>query len=425
MKRTIRYIYEASVPPSTRQSCLILSSHLIENTSLFVPSVRLYSFAYTTMVIKCRHNLPLEGTRPSSPSSNHSPNHQHTIAQVNESPDAILSDIARLFADFSLKSRVERVSAKSETPNEKVECMLGKSPKCKNYDILSEIAGASYFIVNRAIYGWDRIGWSMFPVNELCEPLDPFIFCGTGHNQDIVIMDAVFRIDENDTLFHRVSYNQWIQEPLYHTYGDAFAASLALTAVYDSYPPSEAQISLPTNFAGDEFVCASSRPPFLGLATAGYCDDRSRIQSNEPKLLQTDDKKPGSNNLSSIGLIGSLHGFGLGFDSPDLSTTGEVALFDEPDIGPDPTKNLLWGEDLEISPVFNSCDVNGADLSTPFLGEGQSPSLDSITKWVEFQKSTRHVSGPCWVCPLMGCGKVLRRPHALKVYNALIFGLDK
>ncbi|CAE6486933.1 unnamed protein product [Rhizoctonia solani] len=379
------------------------------------------------MVIKCRHSSSPGSTRPSSPSSNQSPNRQRNFTQVNESSEEILSDIARLFADFTLNSRAERVLTKSEAPNEKVECMLGKSPKCKNYDILSEIAGASYFVVNQSIYGWDQIGWSMFLVNELCEPVVPFIFCGTAHNQDIVIMDAVFQIDENDTLFRQADYNQWMQEPLYYTYGDAFAASLELTSLYGSYPPSEAPISLPTNSAGDEFVCASSRPPFLGIATAGYCDDGSWIQSNEPKLHHSDkDKETESNNFSSTGLLGSLHGFGLGFDSsPDLLTIGEVALFDEPIVGLEPVKNLHWEEGLETSPVtvFNARDVNGADLSTPFLGEGQLPSLDSITKWVDFQKNIQHATGFRWVCPLIGCGRALRRPHALKVYNALSFSL--
>ncbi|CAE6431810.1 unnamed protein product [Rhizoctonia solani] len=347
-----------------------------------------------------------------SPSRNPSSDYRRTVAQVNESPDEILSDLARLFAGFDLSLGDERVSARGETQNEELECMPGTLPKCKNYDIFSEIAGASYFIVNGFIYGWDKIGWSIFAVNESCEPLEPFIFCGTSHNQDIVIMDAVFRIDEKDTLFRGVGSGQWIPELLYHAYGDARATLLAPTALHGSFPPPEEQTLLPTNPARDEFIYAGSRPPFVG-----------QTQSNVPRILQPcKDKKVGSNDLSGTGLLGSLQGFGLGFDSsPDLSTIVEIASFNEPNLGLEPAKDPLWGEGLEINPLSNVCDVNGADLSTPFLGEGQSPSLDSITKWIEFQKSAR-VPGSNWICPLVGCGRVLRRPHALK--DHLLFHYD-
>ncbi|KDN40918.1 hypothetical protein RSAG8_07786, partial [Rhizoctonia solani AG-8 WAC10335] len=303
-----------------------------------------------------------------SPSRNPSSDYRRTVAQANESPDEILSDLARLFAGFDLSLGGERVSARGETQNEELECMPGTLPKCKNYDIFSEIAGASYFIVNGFIYGWDKIGWSIFAVNESCEPLEPFIFCGTSHNQDIVIMDAVFRIDEKDTLFRGVGSGQWIPELLYHAYGDARATLLAPTALHGSFPPPEEQTLLPANPARDEFIYAGSGPPFVG-----------QTQSNVPRILQPyKDKKVGSNDLSGT-------------------------------------------EGLEISPLSNVCDVNGADLSTPFLGEGQSPSLDSITKWIEFQKSAR-APGSNWICPLVGCGRVLRRPHALK--DHLLFHYD-
>ncbi|CUA67905.1 hypothetical protein RSOLAG22IIIB_13570 [Rhizoctonia solani] len=336
-----------------------------------------------TMAVNLCNNSPLEVIRPgSSPSDiDQHTGHQDAVVQVNDNRDEVLSDLARLFAGFNLDSATDPTSTKNETSSEEPKCLPEtlKLPKSKNYDMFSEIAGASYFIVNGFIYGWDKIGWSMFEVNELCEPLEPPIFCGTGYNQDIVITNVVFQIDENDTLFRQIEPNQWILEPIYHTYGDAFAASSTLTAVHASFPPAEHTLpSTNLNYAGDELFCGSSRPYFVGMATVEDLGNRGQIQPNEPKILQSDgNKKIESNSLSSTGLLGSLYGFGLGFDSsPDLSTIGEMASTNEPDLGLESVKDLLWGEAPDMNP-FHACDVNGVDLSTPFLGEGQKAPAKS------------------------------------------------
>ncbi|CAE6438164.1 unnamed protein product [Rhizoctonia solani] len=60
-----------------------------------------------------------------------------------------------------------------------------------------------------------------------------------------------------------------------------------------------------------------------------------------------------------------------------------------------------------------------ADREERFYSYGNPPTLESIHKWVEDGKQYRAPT----VCPLKGCGKELRRPHALKDHLLFKFNI--
>ncbi|CAE6403712.1 unnamed protein product [Rhizoctonia solani] len=343
---------------------------------------------YLSSLAAGESNLPLSSNiRPSG--TGHGP------AETNDSSDEILSYLSKLFDGLDLDSEVENTSSKDETTSELPENTLVNLPKCKAYDIPLELASAAYFIVDHFIYAWNNIDWSIFSVNEACEPSDPFYVAAP--NQDIVIMDAVFRIDENGTIFRWFGFDQWAEEPLYDVYGDVYALLQESIRMQNSFPlPLEESSFLPTYVTGTEssYSFGESLPVHITIP-----EDRATTCQIQSKQLGVDHSDKGKNTKDSESsdnaLLNSLLGFG---------------------------PNLIEPSSPVMDEVFPLIDANGVDLSTPFLGEGISPDFASITQWVELQKGMRRTPGSTWFCPLNGCEQVLRRPHALK--DHLLFHFD-
>ncbi|KAG8761822.1 hypothetical protein FRC11_012840 [Ceratobasidium sp. 423] len=363
--------------------------------------------------MKCYNCASPEGPRTVPPPSNQLADSRRSTAEVDLNDDAILSDLVKLFDDCDLGSETESTSAWDKNPGEQPDSMLETLPKCKTRDVPPEFALAStcYFTVDGFIYGWDCLGWSIFLVDESCGPLGPP--CAVGHYQDIPIMGAVFRIDENDVLFRRTDSNQWIQEPLYSTYGDACAALREFTGVHGPFSPPEERIILSTTTPGGESFFNSNGSPPVHMAAIEAIDPLGQLRSGESEVFQPDKDKKSKGN--GAGLMGSLNGLNRVAPLPYIPMD-EIPLFNEPGTSQrlEFIDNQHWGNIQETRPPVNTYDSNGVDLSTPFLGEGQEPSPSSITQWIESQKGTRP-EGSIWLCPLIGCEKVLRRPHALKV----------
>ncbi|KAH7327686.1 hypothetical protein B0J17DRAFT_772140 [Rhizoctonia solani] len=179
-------------------------------------------------------------------------------------------------------------------------------------------------------------------------------------------MGEVFRIEENDTISRQVAFNRWDPEPLYETYGDACAALQQITG--------------------------------------------------------NNKESEGESSLGS-GLMASFVGFpNLVTPPPYTPMADEITLLDEPGQGLGLIDTTYSENNHWVIPLDSVYDANGVNLSTPFLSKGEWPTLDSITQWIEFQKGARRPQGFNWVCPLLGCGKKLRRPHALK--DHLLFHYD-
>ncbi|QRW17290.1 hypothetical protein RhiXN_05292 [Rhizoctonia solani] len=348
------------------------------------------------MTTNCCHSpshgglqLPLpQRIRPSTTSTN------RDLTKAKDSDDEILSDLSKLFDALDLDWETECTSAKDDATNELPEDASKSMPKCKAYDIPLELAGAAYFIVDRFIYAWNHIDWSISSMNESCEPSDPFYVAAP--NQDILIMDAIFRVDENGTIFRWLGGDQWNTEPLYGVYGDAYVSLQKCAGVGGCFPLlSEESTFSPTYLAETEpsytfGEALTTHTVISEPATLGP------IQSKELGIFSNDSKntKDMYSESSGAALLGSLMGF----------------------------PNLIASPSPIIDDVFSINDVNGIDLSTPFLGEGTPPTFDNIARWVESQKGTRRTPGSSWVCPLKGCERLLRRPHALK--DHLLFHFD-
>jgi hypothetical protein len=252
------------------------------------------------------------------------------------------------------------------------------------------------FIVEQRIYAFDQCSWSIFPVDEMCNPAGPMLFLpAPGSGETMHILNNVFQINNNGELMRQDVSGHWTHEFLYSTYGDARARLPTSPNPYESfshpppYPPANIASGYDVRIA-PELAPANFDNPAYSQMDMGIFNSPGALMptqvDNEPDLGPDDCSDFELGRSGSSTLAHSLHG--LFSDQVTISPYTPV-LDDEPPIEfPNPE-----------TPLFQD----------PILIYGQPPTRESIIRWVEELKAQR---APM-ICPCHQ--KELRRPHALKV----------